>query len=361
MKNKHNFYVIDSSQRHLAAEMFQPKRLILARELKGLTKSELASKINKTPSAITQFENGMKPDSKTAMEIAIALGMPISFFTVQSEVKKIISENCHYRSLRSTAVRDRKKLQARGTLIQELVVWLNQFAEWQEEQISSLSTTVRNFDEIEKLTTNIRKTWNLGLGPISNLTMLLENKGVLLTEIPPETKKVDAFSTWSNNLPLIFLASDKGSSSRRRFDIGHEFGHLVMHADVNAGDKELEMQANRFSGAFLFPKDAFVREFPRRINFNVFFDLKKRWNISVGAIIRRAFDLGLISEPTYKRANIEYSRRGYRSGEPNEGQLERPQLLSKVFQATSDHLGLGIPEISEKMGMNAKLLEEVIS
>lgn len=43
--------------------------------------------------------------------------------------------------------------------------------------------------------------------------------------------KLDAFSVWFDNKPFIFLSSDKDTNVRIRFDIAHEIGHLLMHAD----------------------------------------------------------------------------------------------------------------------------------
>lgn len=359
-KGETDFSIIDSSQRHLAAQMFQPSRLVLARELNGISKSELAEQIGKTPSAITQFENGMKPDASTLFQMALALGMPISFFTTKLRVKKIASESCHYRSLRATGIRERRQLQARGTLIHELISWVEEIVAWQKEQISSLSTKVKSVDEIEALAIKVRQSWRLGMGPISNMLLLLENKGVLITTIPSSSKNVDAFSTWSQSLPIIFLVSENRSATRKRFDAAHELGHLIMHADVHPGDMDLEREANRFASAFLLPKEAFLNEFPNRVNWDVLFDLKKRWKVSVQAILRRALDLSLISGSTYKRAMIHLSQNGLKMNEPFEPPHESPQLLQKIMSYVKEECNYSNEEIANHLGLNASKLNELL-
>lgn len=358
--NNNDFHIIDSSQRHLAAQMFEPKRLVLARELNGIAKSTLAEQIECTPSAISQFESGLRPDPNTLYKIALALGVPVSFFTAPPKVKKIVSENCHYRSLRSTGIKERRRLQARGTLIHELVNWLDQKVEWQEEQVSGLSKVIKSNEDIELLANNIRRTWGLGLGPISNLLLLLENKGILITVIPSVSNKVDAFSTWSQNLPLIFLVDDKKSASRRRFDAAHEFGHLVMHADASPGDKDLEREANRFAGALLLPREAFSREFPKRINWDVLFDLKKRWKVSLQAILRRALDLELISDSTYKRGMIFMAQKGFRKEEPFESEIEQPKLLNRIVSYTQEEFGYSNEYFAKSLGINTMMLRDLL-
>ena len=49
-----------------------------------------------------------------------------------------------------------------------------------------------------------------------------------------ENEKIDAFSFWNGNRPFIFMASDKESVARHRYDLAHELGHLILHKWVEA-------------------------------------------------------------------------------------------------------------------------------
>jgi hypothetical protein len=120
-----------------------------------------------------------------------------------------------------------------------------------------------------------------------------------VTFIPHDCEDMDAFSAWHAKRPIVFLIDHKGSTSRLRFGAAHELGHLVMHADVVAGSPELERQANRFASAFLLPRETFLPECPRRLNWPHFYELKRRWKVSVAALVRRAYDLECISEASY--------------------------------------------------------------
>ena len=105
---------------------------------------------------------------------------------------------------------------------------------------------------------------------------------------------------------------------RLRFDLAHECGHLVMHQGVETGDRETEIQAHRFASAFLLPTTAFVTEFPRRahyLDWPGLYTLKRRWGVSVRAIVRRAYDLGMIDAAQYRTANVHLARTGQAKGE----------------------------------------------
>ena len=132
-------------------------------------------------------------------------------------------------------------------------------------------------------------------------------------------------------------ASDK-PSSRLRWDLAHELGHLVMHAGKRTGDKETESQADIFAGAFLLPRRALLREFPRRdrIDWASVFALKQRWGVSVAAVVRGAYRLGLVSELQQTSAFKYISFNGWRKREPGEPPQERPEAVMAAFQALED-------------------------
>lgn len=348
---------------HTAARLFDPERLTLAREYRGLTKAELAEKIGKTPSAVSQFEAGrVRPDGQTVGRLMLALNMPASFFARTPDAvpyKLIPLDRCHFRSLRSATQKDRRTLLARGTLICGLVSFLEQKVTLPVEQVTSLASTPADDEEIETIARDVRSHWKLGLGPIGNMTNLLERHGVIVIPIDQECWEVDAFSMWNEGRPIIFLVMEKGSTSRTRWDAGHELGHLIMHVDVAAGSPVLERQANRFASAFLLPRDSFLHEAPRRLNWDHVWELKRRWKVSAAAILRRSFDLGTISEPTYRRAFMYLNQTGQRMNEPDEPPHEQPVALKKSFEVIENKWP--IPRIAEEIGMSASELQNLVA
>jgi Zn-dependent peptidase ImmA (M78 family) len=61
------------------------------------------------------------------------------------------------------------------------------------------------------------------------------------------------------------------------------------------------------------------------------FKLKQRWLISVGAIVVRAFTLGLISALQYQRAYKYIHFKGWHKKEPDEFEPESPELIKIAF------------------------------
>jgi Zn-dependent peptidase ImmA (M78 family)/transcriptional regulator with XRE-family HTH domain len=342
---------------HLAAHLFAPARLTLARDMRRVTKVELADRIDKSAAAVSQFEAGRtRPDPKTLASISLALGFPIGFFARKSE-SSLLVDACHFRSLRSASQRERRRLLALGTLRCDLLSLLEEHVELPPEQISTISRSVRSMEDIEECASDVRRAWGLGLGPIPNLLSLFESRGIVVSHIPDDCEAVDAFSAWHRGRPLVFLVRHTESTSRLRYDAAHELGHLVMHVDVIAGSPEIERQANRFAGAFLLPKEPFLVECPRRLDWNHFYELKVRWRVSVAALLRRAYDLDCISEASYRRAFVHLNRTGERFAERHEPPNEHASLLHKAIQLVAEDLHQG--QIADILGIQASDLQEL--
>ncbi|BBO74550.1 transcriptional regulator [Desulfosarcina widdelii] len=345
---------------------FSPAKLTLAREFRGLQKKELAEKLEITPSAVTQFESGrVRPNKETLVKISWTLGVPVDFFKHKvSDAKPIPTDICHFRSLRTSSQQERHRVLAAGTLLIELVQFLEEHVEFPSEDISNIAVKkhLQKFNEIELYATTVREKWKLGKGPIKNMVDLLESHGALIFLIPGHSERLDAFSLWNSGRPCIFLSSDKGSSSRSRFDLAHELGHLLMHADVIPGNKELERQADAFASAFLLPLDSFLPECPRRMNWGDwghFIELKKRWKVSIAALLHRAKKIGCISEATYRRAFMNMNKQNMRKKEPAEPPVENPQLINKAVNLLSEN-GLSIEKIADALSFNNKDLAELL-
>ena len=193
-------------------------------------------------------------------------------------------------------------------------------------------------DEIELVASRVRESFGLGVGPISNVVRLLEAKGVVVARIAVPKEKIEAFSFWSGPRPFVFLASDKNSAAKSRYDAANELGHLVMHRWVSAeeiADKErltqIEHEADRFAAAFLLPSKSFPNEVyvPRAA---AFVELKRRWKVSIQAMIYRCKDLGVFDEHQITKLYKQVSYNKWRTSEPLDGELplEQPVLLSKI-------------------------------
>ncbi len=314
-----------------AAKDFNPERLVLVREARGMLKNELATEIGTTPSAVGQFEQGrIRPTPETLLRISLVLGVPPDFFTGRSPTV-VPSEACHFRRLRSSTQQEQRRVRAEGALILSVIEHLDTVVDLPAETLSTLSSTLGGNESVAQLAEIVRREWKLGTGPIASMVGLLEREGVVVVQAAGHSERLDAFSAWVETRPLVFLATEKGSASRRRFDAAHELAHLLMHADVSPGALEVERQADAFASAFLLPEEAFVAECPRRLSWDRLLAMKQRWKVSLAALVRRAYDLGIYSEATYRRAYVQLNEKGWRQQEPAEPEMEHPQTVQRAI------------------------------
>lgn len=317
---------------YIVAHQFNPGALTVAREFRGLQKNKLAEKLELTPSAITQFESGKsRPNAQTVGRMSIALNFPPSFFAQPGNFCALSSDRGHFRSLRSSTQIERRKMLSSNALAGLIIEFVESYVDLPKEQVSpNTDYNLATPEDIEQAAVKLRKDWGLGIGPISHVVHLLESNGILVFRILSDCKRVDAFSLWHRNRPMVFLNTEKGSATRSRFDAAHELGHLIMHADYLPGDRLQEEQANRFASAFLLPRESFLQECPRHLIWPHFLELKRRWKVSLPALVRRAKDLGLISEHTYRRANMHIRKR-WHYDEPYEPEIEKPSILPQTI------------------------------
>lgn len=342
-----------------ATQDFERQRLTLAREMAGLDIKELAERIEMTSSAVSQFEKGhTRPRAETVIRLALALGVPPEYFA-GDPMPPIRIDGCHFRSLRSATMKERRRVLAHGTVLKGVVDHLRTMVNFPEEQLSQLEERLSAVENAEELSTAVRDAWNLGYGPISDMVGLLEAKGILPVEVPGHSGRLDAFSAWVDDQPVVFLTPDKSSGSRRRFDAAHELLHLLKHRDVEPGNAQAEKEADAFASAFLLPQVPFVAECPRRLTWGRLREMKKRWGVSLAAIVRRAFDLGIYSEATYRRAYVYLNKSGWRTQEPDEPPMEHPTLVQRAVGLLRE-AGYPLTRLAEDLSLGEGMLEALL-
>ncbi len=312
---------------------FVGDQLRLARLAKGLSLEEVASAIGATRQFIHQLENGSRsPGPEAALALADALGVAVDFFYT-AEAAGVRPEQCHFRKQQTTPASIISQVLARGTMVDRLVTALD--TRLRLPAVDFPDIQVVNVEEIERAAETARAHWGLGAeGPITNMIRVVELAGAVVTNFEGLSERVDALSM-DRPRPIIVRNDAKSSLCRQRFDLAHEAGHLIMHRGIETGDKFTEDQAHRFAGAFLFPRTAFIREFPRsrQMNWTALYQLKLRWKVSVRAMVRRAFDLGVIDAAQYRSANIQLVKNGNAKTEKYDDvlQLEVPELLATAL------------------------------
>jgi len=308
--------------------MFNPNRLILARQRRKLTKKDIATRANISPVTLTRIEKGNNPpDQGTLDTIAQVLGFPVSFF-FGDDLDELTTDAASFRSLTSMTAKARD-----AALASAPIAYL--FTDWVTERFN-LPTI--NFIELSDVNTpegaarSLRQHWGLGERPISNMIKLLESKGVRVFSLSENTKKVDAFSCWRNETPYVFLNTFK-TAEHSRFDAAHELGHLILHkhGGPNQG-KEAEREANNFAASFLMPEADVVSTIPFVTSLGQIITTKKRWGVSAAALAYRLHKIDILSDWLFRSMCIQLNENGYRTSEPNGIERETSVVWEKVFQ-----------------------------
>ncbi len=150
---------------------FYPQRLTLARELRGVTKTELANRINKTAGAISHLEGGRsQADATTVGALKLAQGAPDESFAASLHSARPGLDDCNFRSLRSASQRKRRQLLAEAEAV------LSEHVELPSVNLRTRPTG--DAPEIEKSATELRRAGGLEDGPIHEVPRLLDRFGV---------------------------------------------------------------------------------------------------------------------------------------------------------------------------------------
>lgn len=332
------------------------EQLRLARLAYGRSLEEVGETVGTTRQYIQQLETGAKSASDEMISVlADVLGVQRDFLcrAIPSTVRP---EQCHFRGHAGRPASVTSQVLARGTILDTLAEVLER----------SLRLPLVNFPDIPVTTTEdietaaeyARQVWGLGsAGPITSMMRVVENAGAIVTYFGDLSERVDAFSM-DRRRPIIVRSSLKESLCRQRFDLAHECGHLIMHRGIQTGDTATESQAHRFASAFLFPRGAVLREFPRgrALDWRALFALKLRWKMSVRAIVRRGYDLGLLSPAQYRTANIHLMKTGQSKVERYDDDptmtVEQPELLPEALEAMSRVHHLGTRALAEEAGLS---------
>lgn len=346
-------------------EFFKPERLKLARNMyDGISKVALADMLNVSPSTITKWEDGTHyPQSEALDKLSEALHIPTHWFlkNLPDFGNPLFLNRAKKRVLKAPCDRSNAMLLNLAEVTIIASEWINLPEVDLIEVFSRSEALMINDGIIQNTAEKLRNHWGLGKAPISNLTKRLERAGIIIARFDIGYDDMDGTSAWINNRPYIFIAADKNNYFRSRFDLAHELGHIIMHKNLSHEDKktmfdELERQAHFFASCFLLPTDVFALEV-RRPSIESLMMLKKRWGISIAAMIYKLQDLKITSEESSSRLWRSYRYRGFSKLEPYDHDVEpeQPTLLKNVFELLLKEGGFAKSNIVDKFGLKKHL------
>jgi Zn-dependent peptidase ImmA (M78 family)/DNA-binding XRE family transcriptional regulator len=359
----------------VGVQAFRGKRLREARLARGLFKNALADMVGLSGWAITRYEEGAdKPQPERLAALAKHLNFPVEFFLRPEWPEQPSLVFWRSRAAETKYARE---------MTEQRMSWLCEVFEFLEGEATFPSLRVPEVDlpddfrmftaeTLERAAEEVRSCWKFRDLPIPDVCLALENAGIPMVNLEIMSDKQDGFCFSSKRLNRTFVGinTHNVSCARARYDAAHELGHVVLHKKVTpqqardpALHKVLEHQAHRFAGALLFPRSAFRAEVGAP-TLDYFCSLKKRWGISIAAMVYRAFDLGIIDDVERSALYRNMARRRWRGtlqepyDSPDEMPVERPRMLRRGIEVA---LGAGISRstILNSVSLPERELEQI--
>lgn len=322
--------------------------LEVARQLRGYTQKEAAELIGISQGKLSKAENQMQtlpPD--VFNKVSKIYDLPMSFFCRAED--RSAEEHFYFRRKLSISVKTIESFKAQIQVLKMILDNLLSPIELPECTLPSLSPDKY---PIRDIAATIRQKLGIGYGPVPNLTALLEKNGILVFKFDFGTDQLDGLSSITSSGHKIVFLNNQMPNDRNRFSLAHEIGHIVMHiGQGQPGSEELEREANEFASDFLMPEDQ-IGGMLANLNISTLAELKRRWKVSMRALIRRAHDLKCISDSAYRSFQITFSRKGYTKKEPVDIPVENPTVIRDCIKLYKRELDYSDDDIMRVLGIH---------
>lgn len=330
-----------------------PDMLILARESRGFSQSELAKTIGVSQGKLSKAEKGEQSlVEEIFKKIYKILNYPEKFFLQPTPTAPV----SHYYYRKRVTIPQKVIMQMEATIkiFRRNIDSLIDSVELPEYKLNFTEFSIRNPEELAKM---VRYKLGIVKGPIGNLTNLLENSGIVIVKTDLFNDKIDGLSTISEKGAHIIFLNARMPNDRQRFSLAHELGHMLMHFDLLENDEDVETEANRFASELLLPA-AEIRNELRFLTFPKLGELKRFWNVSMKSLLYRANYLKVINQQQYRNLQINYSRKGFNQGEPIPLPEEKTFIINEIIKLHIDELGYSEEELARILHLDKQEFKE---
>jgi Zn-dependent peptidase ImmA (M78 family)/transcriptional regulator with XRE-family HTH domain len=275
---------------------------------------ELAERLDTSKSTAWRLEqDSFVPAEDTLVRLSQTLHYPRSFFFQKGE---ILPMSLSYRRRDVVAAKVLSQIDANINIYRiNLEVLLNAI---QLKEIDVPVLDVVKHGSPQECARQLRKSWKMEKGTISNLAELIEAHKIMLIHFDFGTDRVDGkFIMALDKFPVI-VTNRRLLGDRQRFTLAYQLGHLVMHLKTSpAFDRDLAHEANLFAAEFLMPEKDIKADLTD-LTLPKLGELKRKWKVSMIALLYRANDLGLITANQQRYLLQQFNQQKIRKREPKE-------------------------------------------
>ena len=313
--------------------------------------------------------NESTPNSDVLLALAEALDVTVEYLI---DRWRLTLGDIEFRAETNALEQNRPRIEV------EVLSWLDRYL-WIEQIVGidaaelhcPLETQPLQTDhvDVETLAETLRNAWNLGTDPVSNMTELLESRGLRVLCIPMDQTIsgltcVASSSAVNRKFPAI-IVNREHTLERRRFTLAHELGHRLYNFDGT----DRERTSTRFAGAFLMPREHLLREFGEHRNslsYQELVQVKRIYRVSGAALLNRLKELNVITESTLT-SMFQTVACGWRQSEPEEfeppdlrGQFEYPQRFERLCLLAVDEDLISLYKVALLLGKDESTIIDMI-
>ncbi|MDR1900740.1 MAG: XRE family transcriptional regulator [Treponema sp.] len=329
---------------------FNHEMLSLARKVQGLTQTDLHQKTGISQAHLSKIEQGIQlPTDEHLEQLSSALGFPVNFFFQNNRCLPPITPFHRKR----TALGKKSQEQAEAIANLKRIHLEKLLTEFEAERMIP-KLELDEFGTPEKIAQVVRSYFMLPRGPIDNLVALLENYGVFIFLENFSSMQLAGFTLIGDGTTPIMFINKNAPGDMERLTIGHELGHLIMHIIIT---ENVENEAWKFATEFLMPKADIIPDLRKARRIVDYADLKRKWKISMAALIRRAHELKIITDTQYRY--LMQGMASYRVKEPVQTSQEIPTLFDELMSKYKNEYTYSPGELTQILNIHKAMFDDL--
>lgn len=310
----------------------QPDVIRWARQSIGLSVSDVANRMSRSPEEIEAWELGTAAPSYPQLEkLAYQVyKRPLAVFFLPSPPEEVspvrefrtlptddlltltVDTHSHIRHAHAFQLALRELFGTRNP---------NEHCIWHELILSRTRPVVEQAAAVRaylgiSLEEQIR--WKDGDIALKKWRKTIEDKGVFIFKESFEQKDISGFCLLDSQFPVVYL-NNSTTKTRQVFSLLHELAHLLLNVNglskfdqryidrLPIAEKQIEQFCNAIAAEILIPLEDFqlqVRQFPadiERASDQQFSDLAARYGVSREAVLRRFWDQDRVTTIFYEQ------------------------------------------------------------